>query len=185
MSYAQILVLAVGLAMDAMAVAAARGVAAGRLGAREVLLPALLFGVAQAIMPALGWSIGVGIGRWVAAFDHWFAFFVLGGLGAKMLNESLAAGPETERSPGGLTTLLVLAVATSIDAFAVGMTLPLLGAPFVASIVMIGLVTAILSALGVVLGRRFGSLFGRRLDAFGGAVLILIGCKILIEHLSQ
>lgn len=171
--------------MDAMAVAAARGFATRTLGARDVLLPALLFGVAQALMPALGWSIGVGIGGWVAAFDHWFAFVVLGGLGAKMLNESLAAAPDADRPLGGLTTLLVLAVATSVDAFAVGMTLPMLGAPFVASIVMIGLVTAILSALGVVLGRRFGSLLGRRLDAFGGVVLILLGCKILIEHLSE
>jgi putative Mn2+ efflux pump MntP len=102
-----------------------------------------------------------------------------------MLNESLAAAPDASRPLGGLATLLVLSVATSIDAFAVGMTLPMLGAPFVASIVTIGLVTAILSAFGVLLGRRFGSLLGRRLDAFGGAVLILLGCKILIEHLSE
>lgn len=184
MSYPQIVLLSIGLAMDAMAVAAARGVATTRIRVRDVLLPALLFGLAQALMPALGWSVGVSIGKWVAAFDHWFAFVVLGALGAKMLNDSLSERPD-ERSPGGLMTLLALALATSIDAFAVGMTLPLLDAPFALSIVTIGLVTALLSACGVVLGRRFGSLLGRRLDAFGGVVLILLGCKILIEHLSE
>jgi manganese efflux pump family protein len=184
-SYVQILLLSVGLAMDAMAVATARGAASVQIEPRDVLRPALLFGLAQAVMPALGWVIGREIGPWVAAFDHWFAFIVLGALGAKMLHEARNAGPNDERAPAGLSTLLALALATSVDAFAVGLTLPLLNAPFALSIVTIGVVTAVLSALGVVLGRRFGSLLGRRFDAFGGAVLILLGFKILIEHLSE
>jgi putative Mn2+ efflux pump MntP len=184
-SYLQIVLLSVGLAMDAMAVAAARGFASTHIRIRDVLLPALLFGAAQALMPALGWAIGQKLGRWVAAFDHWFAFIILGALGAKMLHEALGSGPQVERTPAGLSTLLALALATSVDAFAVGLTLPLLDAPFALSIVTIGLVTALLSACGVVLGRRFGALFGRRLDAFGGVVLILLGCKILFEHLRQ
>lgn len=184
-SYLQIFLLAVGLAMDAMAVAAVRGAATLPLDTRGLLLPALLFGGAQALMPALGWVIGAQVGGWVAAFDHWFAFVVLGTLGAKMLHEARSEDPHAVRAPGGLRTLLALALATSIDAFAVGITLPMLDAPFFESIATIGIVTFVLSIAGVLLGRHFGRMLGRRLDAFGGIVLIVLGCKILVEHLSQ
>lgn len=183
MSYPQILLLAVGLALDAMAVAAARGHAGNEGRFRDVVVLALLFGGAQAVMPALGWSIGREMGPWIEAVDHWFAFLVLGALGTKMLLE--ARSPDAPKHPAGLSTLLALALATSVDAFAAGIMLPLLGAPFLLSIVTIGLVTSVLSATGVVLGRRFGSMFGRRLDALGGVVLIALGLKILIEHLTH
>ncbi|MEY4512387.1 MAG: putative rane protein [Pseudomonadota bacterium] len=186
MSFWQILLLAVGLAMDATAVAAARGCASGvDLFAQDVLRVALLFGFAQAIMPVFGWVLGQQLGPSVAAFDHWIAFVLLVGIGAKMLHEARAE-PELESQPAGFgfRLLLGLAVATSIDAFAVGITLPMLKAPFVLSIVTIGVVTALLSGLGVVVGRQAGKLLGSKLDALGGAVLILLGVKILVEHLS-
>jgi manganese efflux pump family protein len=183
-SYLQIVLLAVGLAMDATAVAAARGAASRTIEWRDVLLPAFLFGLAQAVMPTLGWVLGRELGAWVAAFDHWFAFVVMGGLGAKMLHESRELHPDERKVARGLGALLMLALATSVDAFAVGLTLPLLDAPFALSIATIGVVTGVLSALGVLLGRRMGRMLGPRLDMFGGAVLILLGCKILIEHLS-
>ena len=196
MSFVQILLLSVGLAMDAAAVAVARGCVL-RDGSRaaEVTRVALLFGAAQALMPVLGWALGSRFGHDMAKYDHWIAFGVLAGIGGKMLYEA-SQPPAEDGSPGeagatsptqtgaGWRVLCGLAIATSIDAFAVGLTLPLLDAPFALSIVTIGVVTAILSAAGVVVGHRFGALLGSKLDAFGGVVLILLGLKILIEHLS-
>jgi len=150
-----------------------------------VLQISLLFGAAQAVMPALGWLLGTQVGGLLADYDHWFAFVVLGVLGLKMLHEARTGEHVGPRAVGGLFTLVALAIATSIDAFAVGVTLPLLEAPFLLTIATIGLVTFALSAAGVLLGRRFGSLLGRKFDAFGGAVLIVLGFKILIEHLSS
>lgn len=189
MKIGAILLLAVGLAMDATAVAAARGMAAPRFLLRNVALVAFLFGSAQALMPLLGWLVGMRVGPWVAAWDHWIAFVLLGGIGAKMLWEARggadddAADEPPARDPFGLRLLLLLALATSIDAFAAGLTLPMLGAPMLLSLVTIGVTTAVLSAAGLYAGRRFGALLGKRLDVFGGLVLIGLGTKILIEHL--
>lgn len=187
MSFPQILLLAVGLAMDATAVAAARGcVSVARPRPNEVLEIALAFGFAQGVMPWLGALLGARIGGLVAAFDHWIAFGVLGAIGAKMLYEALTANEDEPQAAATLSArvLLALAIATSIDAFAVGLTLPLLGAPLLLSTLTIGVVTALLSGAGVLLGRRFGAALGKRLDAFGGGVLIALGCKILLEHLT-
>jgi manganese efflux pump family protein len=187
MSFGGILALAVGLAMDATAVAAARGLAAPAVRLRHAAMVAALFGVAQAAMPLLGWLLGSLIGPLVSAWDHWIAFALLSATGAKMLWE--ARGTESEKDParGGdpfrLRVIVALAIATSIDAFAVGVTLPMLGAPLVLSLLTIGVTTALLSGLAVFLGRRFGAYFGRRLDALGGLVLIGLGVKILIAHL--
>ena len=189
MKFGAILILALGLSMDAMAVAAARGIAAPRFVWKNVLLVALLFGGAQAFMPLCGWLIGMRVGPWVEAWDHWIAFVLLGGIGAKMLWEARGEGDDDEATPRpagnpfGLRLLLVLAVATSIDAFAAGLTLPMLGAPMLLSLATIGITTALLSAGGLYAGRHFGALLGKRLDVFGGLVLIGLGTKILIEHL--
>ena len=180
-----ILFLAVGRAMDATAVAGTRGMAVARVRARHVWLVAGLFGGFQAAMPVLGWVIGARVGPFFQAWDHWVAFVLLGGIGGKMLWEAFQSdpeGPEPAGDPFRLRLLLALAVATSIDAFAVGITLPLLGAPLLASIAVIGITTAILSAGGLLVGRRFGAVFGRRLDMFGGVVLIGIGVRVVIEH---
>jgi manganese efflux pump family protein len=187
MSFVQILLLAVGLAMDATAVAAARGCASVKdPPASEVLELGLAFGFAQGLMPWLGALLGARVGSLVAAFDHWIAFVVLGAIGGKMLHEALSGSEDQEAPPPRMSVrlLVALAVATSIDAFAVGLTLPLLGAPLLLSVLTIGLVTALLSGAGVLLGRRFGRMLGKRLDAFGGVVLIVLGCKILVQHLT-
>lgn len=186
MKFGAILVLAIGLAMDATAVAAARGIAAPRIAWNNVALVAGLFGAAQALMPLLGWQIGMRVGPWVAAWDHWIAFVLLGGMGAKMLWEARGTEPAAQApvgKPFGLRLMLVLAVATSIDAFAAGLTLPMLGAPMLLSLATIGITTAVLSAGGLYAGRIFGALLGKRLDVFGGLVLIGLGTKILVEHL--
>jgi putative Mn2+ efflux pump MntP len=184
---AELLALAVGLAMDATAVAAARGIAAPTVRVRDGLMVGLLFGGAQAVMPLAGWAIGDWIGPVVSAWDHWIAFSLLAALGVKMLWEARrttgSATTGRRGDPFALGPLLVLAIATSLDAFAVGITLPLLGAPFALSLVTIGVTTAVLSGAAVFLGRRFAAHLGRRLDTVGGLVLIALGVKILVEHL--
>lgn len=171
--------------MDAMAVAAARGCAARALPASEVMWTALLFGGVQALMPTFGWFLGAAVGAWIASVDHWVAFLVLGVLGVKMLRDAAQFEPETVTPSRSFRILFGLAIATSIDAFAVGITLPLLRAPFVLAIVTIGLVTMLLTAAGSIAGQRLGAKLGKRLDAFGGVVLILLGFKILTEHLLR
>lgn len=191
MSVVSILVLAVGLAMDAAAVSAARGLAAPELRARHVLSVAVYFGGFQAGMPLLGYFLGSRLGPFVAAFDHWIAFGILGALGLKMIREAYRSGGEVEpkapserpRDPFGSRVMVPLAIATSIDALAAGLTLPLLGAPLGVSLLVIGVTTAALSVFGLFAGRRFGSALGTRLDVFGGVVLVALGSKTLIAHL--
>lgn len=192
MSFSSILLLAVGLAMDATAVAAARGLAAPRITARHVALVAAFFGGFQALMPLVGFGIGafVGarVGPLVQSIDHWVAFALLAGLGGKMLWEARGDDDDDDGAPEedlfGGKAMFLLAIATSIDALAVGITLPLLGADLLLSCATIGVTTAVLSAAGLFLGRRFGALLGRRLDALGGIVLIGLGVKLLVEHLT-
>lgn len=190
MSLWSLIVLAVGLAMDAAAVAASCGLAAPELRVRHFATVALFFGGFQALMPLLGYLLGRQIGSAVEAWDHWITFVLLGGIGVKMIHEALQtsdgeAHARSERDVFGPRRMALLAIATSLDAFAVGVTLPMLDAPLGLSLATIGIVTAVLSALGLVVGRHFGARVGKRLDAFGGVVLILFGSKILIEHLTS
>jgi putative Mn2+ efflux pump MntP len=187
-SFGAILLLSVGLSMDAAAVSAARGLATPKLLPRHVILVAVFFGGFQALMPLVGWVVGSRVGPLVQAWDHWIAFVLLGAIGGKMLWEARGTKDNGEAASAevdlyGARVMLVLAVATSIDAFAVGITLPMLNAPFLLSLATIGITTALLSALGLFAGRRFGSLLGKRLDVAGGLVLIGLGTKILVEHL--
>lgn len=198
MSFPTILFLALALAMDATAAAIARGVATPAAGVSRSVAGAarvaIFFGGFQALMPVLGWLLGARIGPRVAAWDHWIAFVLLAAIGGKMIWEARQpaarpAGPDPDPDrtsrPGDLRVLLLLAVATSLDAFAVGLTLPLIGAPLVLSVATIGVVTALASALGFFAGRRVGAMLGRRLDAVGGAVLIGVGLRILLQHLTR
>ena len=188
MQFGAILAISVGLAMDATAVSAARGMAVPRVRPRHALLVALFFGGFQALMPVLGWLVGSRIGPLVEAWDHWIAFVLLGAIVAKMLWESLdaktAETPRSERELFGFKVMLLLAIATSIDALAVGITLPMLDAPFALSVATIGVTTAVLCVAGLIVGRRAGAMFGRRLDFLGGLILIGVGTMILIEHLG-
>jgi len=191
-----VLFMAIGLAMDAAAVCGSRGLAAPKLGLREVAKVALFFGGAQAFMPAIGALAGARLGPLFEAWDHWVAFGVLGAIGLHMLVEA-AKEPDLEtelaKTPDlfGLHTLALLAIATSLDALAAGITLPMLGAPLALSIATIGVVTATLCVVALFVGRSVGHalgprfhLFGRALDAAGGVTLIALGAKILAEHLS-
>lgn len=186
MEFGAILMLSVGLAMDATAVAAARGFSAAQIRPRDVLRVGLFFGGFQAVMPLLGWVVGERLGPALAAWDHWIVFALLSGLGLKMLFASPEeAVAEAQQDGFGVRVLTVLAVATSIDALAVGFTLPMMDAPLTLSVVTIGIITAFLSGLGVIVGRNFGAMFGKRLDAAGGLILIALGTKVLLEHLHS
>jgi manganese efflux pump family protein len=184
-TFATILLLAVGLSMDATAVAAARGLAAERIRTRDVLLIAALFGGFQALMPLAGWLIGTRLGPYIAEWDHWIAFALLAAIGGKMLWEARGGGAKIDgQDTFAVPTLVILAIATSIDAFAAGITLPTVGAPLSLSLVTIGTTTAVLSAAGLFAGRRLGATIGRKLDVAGGLILIALGVKILVEHLA-
>jgi manganese efflux pump family protein len=180
----EVVTLSIALAMDATAVAAARGLAAGHVPRRDALVLPALFGGFQAGMAAAGWLAGRWIGPAIDRWDHWIAFALLSLLGVKMLVEAVRGGDDEEGVADDLLTLLGLAVATSIDAAAAGVTLPLLEAPPAVALVMIGAVTAALSAIGLYVGRRAGARFGARLEIIGGIALIAIGVKILIDHTS-
>jgi putative Mn2+ efflux pump MntP len=186
MSFSAILLLAVGLAMDATAVSAARGLATPKIQFRHIVLVALFFGGFQALMPLLGWILGSAFGYLVEAWDHWIAFALLGFIGLKMLWEAREShDPESPSSTDlfGIRVMFALAIATSIDALAAGITLPMIDAPLLLSLVTIGTTTALLSAVGLFAGRHFGAILGKRLDVAGGVVLIGLGVKILVEHL--
>jgi manganese efflux pump family protein len=189
MKLGSIMLLAFGLSMDAMAVAATRGLAVRTIRVRHVALVAGLFGGFQALMPLFGWVLGNRVGTAIAAWDHWVIFVLLGGIGGKMLWEAFHHHDDEEASLGeadafGVRVMLLLALATSIDALAAGFALPLMGAPLGVSLAAIGITTATLSAVGLFAGHRFGTALGSRLDAVGGIVLIGLGLKTLIEHLS-
>lgn len=177
-------VLALGLAMDATAVAAARGLTAQRVGPKQVLLVALWFGGAQGLMPVLGAALGGLVGPSLAAYNQWIGALVLWAIGGKMLLDAFRnsedEGEAAEADPFAPRIMFLLALATSLDAFAVGVTLPLLKAPIVLAALVIGCVTAVASGLGLLVGSRFGALFGKRLDIAGGAVLLLLGVRVLL-----
>jgi manganese efflux pump family protein len=186
MSLASVSLLAVGLAMDATAAAAARGAAPGRgprvTGAVRV---GLLFGGFQALMPLGGWLIGDRAGSLVAAWDHWIAFAILTAIAIKMALDGLRGGTRAAEEDGaGWRVLLVLALATSLDAFAAGLTLPLLGAPVVISLAIIFAVTAGLSAAGFLLGARISRGAGRWIEVVGAALLFAVALRILTSHLA-
>ena len=173
--------LAVGLAMDAMAVAVAEG-AARRSRAGHALVVGAAFGAAQGVMPLIGWAIGIAFLALVQSIDHWIALVLLGFLGARMIREARRGEPEgASRALAGLA-LVGAAVATSIDALAAGITLPTLGLPVALACAVIGLVTAILSAIGVGVGVAAGRHVGKWAETIGGVVLIGLGLKIFVHH---
>ena len=186
MSWWSLVALAVALAMDAFAVAIVTGLTLNPLTRRHVVRLSFHFGLFQALMPLLGWAAGHAVYAYIAAVDHWIAFGLLAFVGGKMIYEALRGEEESRYSndPTSGWTLVMLSVATSIDALAVGLSLAMIGSTIVVPALVIGIVAAAFTATGMVLGRRIGSRWGKRVEIFGGLVLIAIGVKILIEHLS-
>ncbi|NLC57913.1 MAG: manganese efflux pump [Armatimonadetes bacterium] len=185
MDFASLILIALGLAMDASAVALSVGFAFKRLTFRPVFRLSFHFGLFQALMPMLGWAAGTTISRQIEAFDHWVAFALLAYVGVNMIRAGLGGG-EAERfakDPTRGSRLVMLSVATSIDALAVGLSLAMLRVQIWYPSLVIGLVAALCTLAGMLLGHRCGAALGRRMELVGGALLILIGTRIVYTHL--
>lgn len=178
----EILILAVGLSMDAFAVSVCKGLSVKRLKPRHCVIGGLYFGGFQAGMPLLGWLLGKQFETLIKSVDHWIAFALLCIIGANMIRESFG-DPDELNALFSPRAMLPLAVATSIDALAVGVTFAFLDVDILSSVLMIGCTTFLFSAAGVKIGHSFGTKFKSKAELLGGIVLIAIGIKILIEHL--
>jgi putative Mn2+ efflux pump MntP len=185
MEWFTVLLLAVGLAMDAFSVSICSGMLLGSGQTFYIVRMAAFFGAFQTLMPVFGWLGGNGFSHFISAFDHWIAFGLLAFIGGKMLYESLRGESCKSVDVTKLRVLCMLAIATSIDALAVGLSFAVLDVSIVVPVLVIGVVTFVLSLVGVRMGRRFGDLLQSRAATFGGLVLIGIGVKILVEHLWQ
>lgn len=184
----ELLLIAVGLSMDAFAVAVCKGLAVRRAGYGQALKTGLFFGGFQAIMPLLGFLLGMRFEQYITPIDHWIAFALLGFIGGKMFLDGKKGGDEENCAPGpnpfATKDMLLLSLATSVDALAVGISFAFLRIQIVPAVSLIGLVTLTLSFVGVKLGAVLGSKFQSRAQLAGGAVLVLMGTKILLEHLG-
>jgi putative Mn2+ efflux pump MntP len=184
MGFLTIIIIAVGLAMDAFAVSVVSGSAYKQLKIKHAFRMALFFGGFQAFMPLIGSLAGLSVKEYIANYDHWIAFGLLSAVGGRMIYESFkiqSAGGNF--NPSNIFVLLVLSVATSIDAFAIGITISLLPVSIAMAVITIGLITFVLSYLGVFIGKKIGHFFENKIEAFGGLVLIGLGIKIIFEHL--
>ena len=183
MGLTAILLIALGLSMDCFAVSISSGLSMMRFSARKALKIAFFFGGFQALMLLIGFAAGLGIRDLIAAIDHWVAFILLAFIGARMIYGALTEHEEARRADReGIGTLMMLAVATSIDALAVGVSLSLLNIRIILPAFIIGAVTFLVSLLGVAAGRKAGNRLGTAAEILGGVILIGIGLKIIWEH---
>ena len=184
MGFLELLLIGVGLSMDAFAVAVCQGLCMPKLNLRYAAVIALFFGGFQALMPALGYLLGSQFESMITQIDHWIAFVLLGIIGSSMIKESREDEEEEVSASFDVKTMLALAVATSIDALAVGVTFAFLHVNIVWAVTFIGCTTFVLSAVGVKVGNIFGMKYKSRAELAGGVILILMGVKILLEHLG-
>jgi len=183
MNMITILFIAFGLAMDAFAVSITNGITIKHQRINNALKIGIFFGSFQALMPLIGWLAGLRLRDFISGFDHWVAFGLLSLIGGKMIYESTKIGDDKEIRSLNLFVLLLLSIATSIDALAVGLSFAFLKISIATPIIVIGIVTFMLSFLGVLVGNRLGHFFEKKMEIVGGIILIGIGIKILIEHL--
>jgi putative Mn2+ efflux pump MntP len=184
LDFLSVLFIAVALAMDAFSVSLASGCILGTASFRPTFRLAFHFGLFQFLMPVLGWLAGTSVAGYIASYDHWVAFGLLAFVGGRMIRSAL--DPEHESFSGDPSrgmTLVILSIATSIDALAVGLSLAVLQVGIWYPSIVIGIVTAAFSAVGVHLGHRLSGIFGKRVELLGGLVLIFIGVRVLVTHL--
>ena len=176
--------IAIALAMDAFAVALSTGMVLPKLTGRHLFRFAFHFGLFQALMPLLGWLAGHKLRAAIEAYDHWIAFTLLAVIGARMCYGALNKDEDNAdiKDPTRGWSLIILSIATSIDALAIGLTLAMLGGPIVLPALIIGVVCSSLTLAGMYLGRKISEGWGSRVEFLGGIILLLIGCKILLEH---
>jgi putative Mn2+ efflux pump MntP len=186
MSFLSILFIAVGLGMDAFTVAIAAGVVTKRLSPGPVFRLSFHFGLFQFLMPIIGWAAGRTVSEYIVAYDHWVAFLLLSFIGGKMIWDSSSDGNENlfDGDPTKGYMLILLSIATSIDALAVGLSLAFLNVTILYPSIIIGIVASLMTIIGMMFGGRLGKIVGKKVGILGGVILIGIGIKILIEHLA-
>ena len=183
MTICEIILTGIGLSMDAFAVSLVRGLSMKKFDVKQAVIVAFTFGAFQAIMPLIGWLLGSSFRKYIVNFDHWVAFGLLVIIGGKMIFDAVK-GDDDEIKSFDVKNLLIMAVATSIDALAVGVSLSFLDVNLASAVTIIGVVTFIICMIGVGIGHLVGSKFRKRSAIIGGVVLIAIGTKILLEHLG-
>ena len=185
MGLAELFILAIGLSMDAFAVSICKGLATEKLKIKHTIIAGLWFGGFQALMPLIGYFLGTTFEKYVTAIDHWIAFVLLGAIGGNMIKEAFSGEENEADGSFGIKTMLIMAIATSIDALAIGITFALLpDVNIIAAVSFIGIITFVLSAIGVKLGNVFGAKYKSKAELTGGIILIILGLKILIEHIT-
>ena len=184
MGIGELIVLSLGLGMDAFAVSICKGLSMKKMNWKKALIIGLYFGGFQAIMPVLGYSLSKGFENFVTSIDHWIAFILLGVIGINMIKEAISKENDVHNDSVKFKEMIVLAIATSIDALAVGITFAFLNVNLILAISLIGIITFIISVLGVKVGNIFGDKYEKKAEFAGGIILIFLGIKILVEHLK-
>ena len=184
MTFIELLLIAIGLSMDAFSVSICKGLTTKRFSWRMALICGLWFGGFQVLMPIIGYYLGAQFQEMIEAYDHWIAFGLLFLIGANMIREAVWGKEEQQDGSLGFKTMFLLAIATSIDALAVGVSFACIQVKLWSSVIIIGLTTFLFSVLGVKIGNVFGSKYEKSAGIIGGIILILIGLKILLEHLG-
>ncbi|MEE3324898.1 MAG: manganese efflux pump MntP family protein [Methanosphaera sp.] len=184
MDFFEIILIGFGLAMDAFAVSICKGLSMKKIKWKNAIIIAIYFGLFQAIMPVIGFFLGSTFSKFIQKMDHWIAFVLLSAIGVNMIKESNDDEGENRNDRADFKTMIVLAIATSIDALAVGITFAFFEVDLWLASLIIGVITFCLSFIGVVIGNKFGDKFQNKAELAGGFILIVIGLKILIEHLS-
>lgn len=184
MGIVEITLLGIGLAMDAFAVSICKGLSMKKMNWKNAIIIALYFGIFQALMPVIGYFLGTTFEGLVTKFDHWLAFALLLAIGGSMIKEAFSKEEENKNDKVDFKTMSVLALATSIDALAVGITFAFFEVNVLLAVTIIGLITFIISIIGVKIGNRFGDKYQSKAELMGGIILILLGIKILLEHLN-
>lgn len=182
----ELILLSIGLGMDAFAVSVCKGISMKKMNWKKASLIGLYFGGFQAVMPILGYFFGTSFESFITNIDHWIAFILLVIIGAKMIQEAFQKDKDEDEYNEDISvkTMLILSIATSIDALAVGITFAFFKVDLVLAVSLIGIITFILSVLGTKIGNRFGDKYKSKAELIGGIILILIGLKILLEHLA-
>ena len=184
MSLLEIILIAIGLSMDAFAVSITLGLSVKKPTIKEVLIPGIYFGFFQALMPLIGYFAGINFANKIQGLDHWIAFILLGFIGGKMIKDSFSNEEiNVNKNPFRFTKMVLLAIATSIDALAIGVTFAFFEINIFAAIIIIGLTTFCIAIGGVKIGNIFGAKYKSKAEFIGGAILVILGVKILIEHL--
>ena len=188
MIFFELFLIGVGLSMDAFAVSICKGLGMEKVNKKQAVIIGLYFGGFQGLMPLLGWFLGIRFQKYITSVDHWIAFVLLAFIGGKMILEAVRDKDVEEIAKKDLPLnhkeMFLLAIATSIDALAVGITFAFLGTPIVQAVLIIGCTTFVLSIFGVAVGNSFGTKYKKKAEIAGGIILILIGLKILLEHLG-